>query len=64
MQPAPPTLVPGLVPGRSITAPTQHAQVAVMREAAARAGRCLGDFDYVEAHATGTVVGTALKVMP
>ena len=47
----------GLAPGRNITAPTRHAQVELMRTAAARAGRTTREFDYLEAHATGTVVG-------
>ena len=51
----------GLAQGRYITAPTRHAQVALMRTASARAGRAPGDFDYVEAHATGTVVGDRIE---
>ena len=51
----------GLAPGRSIYAPTRHAQVTLMRAAAARAGRTPGEFDYVEAHATGTEVGDRIE---
>ncbi len=51
----------GLAQGRYITAPTRHAQVGLMREASARAGRTPEDFDYVEAHATGTVVGDRIE---
>ena len=50
-----------LVPGRSITAPTQHSQVELMRTACIHAGRHPGDFDYIEAHATGTVVGDRIE---
>ena len=51
----------GLAQGRYITAPTRHAQVELMREARARAGRTPEEFDYVEAHATGTVVGDRIE---
>ena len=51
----------GLVNGRFITAPTQHAQAALMRAAHARAGRCPEEFDYIEAHATGTAVGDRIE---
>ena len=51
----------GLAQGRYITAPTRHAQVQLMQQAAARAGRGPGDFDYIEAHATGTVVGDRIE---
>ncbi|MDE0695213.1 MAG: type I polyketide synthase, partial [Boseongicola sp.] len=51
----------GLAPGRNITAPTRHAQVELMRTAVARAGRTAQEFDYVEAHATGTVVGDRIE---
>ncbi len=51
----------GLPPGRNITAPTRHAQVKLMRTAAARAGRTAEEFDYLEAHATGTVVGDRIE---
>ena len=51
----------GLAPGRFISAPTHHGQVALMREAAARAGRSALDFDYIEAHATGTAVGDPVE---
>ncbi len=47
----------GLAQGRYITAPTSHAQAELMRTARARAGRSPREIDYVEAHATGTVVG-------
>ena len=50
-----------LAPGRYISAPTRHSQVLLMREAAARAGRTPGEFDYVEAHATGTAVGDPIE---
>ena len=51
----------GLAPGRFISAPTGHAQVALMRQAIARAGLSPGDFDYIEAHATGTEVGDRIE---
>ncbi len=51
----------GLAPGRFISAPTRHAQVTLMREALARAGRTAGQFDYIEAHATGTAVGDPIE---
>ena len=51
----------GLAPGRYITAPTRHAQTELMRTACARAGRTPRDFDYVEAHATGTRVGDRIE---
>ena len=51
----------GLASGRFITAPTRHSQVALMRTAYARAGRAPREFDYIEAHATGTVVGDRIE---
>ena len=51
----------GLAPGRFISAPTRHAQIQLMREASARAGRTPSDFDYIEAHATGTAVGDPIE---
>ena len=51
----------GLAQGRYITAPTRHSQIELMREARARAGLGLEDFDYIEAHATGTVVGDRIE---
>ena len=51
----------GLAPGRNIIAPTRHAQVELMRTAVARAGRTAREFDYVEAHATGTAVGDRIE---
>ena len=51
----------GLDPGRYITAPTRHSQVELMRTACARAGLSPSDFDYVEAHATGTQVGDPIE---
>ena len=51
----------GLAPGRYITAPTGHGQVELMRTACARAGRTPQDFDYIEAHATGTRVGDRIE---
>ncbi|MCY4592999.1 MAG: SDR family NAD(P)-dependent oxidoreductase [Alphaproteobacteria bacterium] len=50
-----------LAPGRYISAPTRHSQILLMREAAARAGRTPGEFDYIEAHATGTAVGDPIE---
>ena len=50
-----------LAQGRYITAPTRHAQVELMRTAYARAGRTPQEFDYIEAHATGTVVGDRME---
>ena len=52
---------PGLAPGRFISAPTHHGQVRLMREASARAGLDPLDFDYIEAHATGTAVGDPIE---
>ncbi len=51
----------GLAPGRYITAPTRHAQAELMRVAGTRAGRGPQEFDYIEAHATGTVVGDRIE---
>ena len=51
----------GLAQGRYITAPTRHAQVELMRSACASAGRTPREFDYIEAHATGTVVGDRME---
>ena len=51
----------GLAQGRYITAPTRHSQVELMRAACGRAGLGPGDFDYIEAHATGTVVGDRIE---
>ena len=51
----------GLTPGRYITAPTRHGQAELMRTACARAGRTPLDFDYIEAHATGTRVGDRIE---
>ena len=51
----------GLAQGRYITAPTRHAQADLMRMACARAGRGPQEFDYIEAHATGTVVGDRIE---
>ena len=51
----------GLAPGRFISAPTRHSQVLLMREAAVRARRTPCEFDYIEAHATGTAVGDPVE---
>ena len=51
----------GLAQGRYITAPTGHAQAELMRTARSRAGRSPSQIDYVEAHATGTVVGDRIE---
>ncbi len=51
----------GLAQGRYITAPTRHAQVELMRAAQERAGRAPQEFDYIEAHATGTAVGDRIE---
>ena len=51
----------GLAQGRYITAPTRHAQADLMRLACARSGRQPREFDYIEAHATGTVVGDRIE---
>ncbi|MYE59048.1 MAG: type I polyketide synthase, partial [Alphaproteobacteria bacterium] len=51
----------GLAQGRYITAPTRHAQAELMRKACERANRSPRDFDYIEAHATGTVVGDRIE---
>ncbi len=50
-----------LAPGRYISAPTRHSQILLMREAVVRAGRTPGEFDYIEAHATGTAVGDPIE---
>ena len=50
-----------LAQGRYITAPTRHAQVKLMQDARNRAGRSANEFDYIEAHATGTVVGDRVE---
>ena len=50
-----------LAQGRYITAPTRHAQARLMQDARLRAGRAAGEFDYIEAHATGTVVGDRVE---
>ena len=51
----------GSAQGRYITAPTRHSQVGLMRTACERAGLGPEDFDYIEAHATGTVVGDRIE---
>ena len=51
----------GLAPGRMITAPTRHGQIDVMRRARSCAGLQAADFDYIEAHGTGTVVGDRIE---
>ncbi|MDE2756625.1 MAG: acyltransferase domain-containing protein, partial [Acidobacteriota bacterium] len=51
----------GLAQGRYITAPTRHAQADLMRQACARSGHEPREFDYIEAHATGTVVGDRIE---
>ncbi len=51
----------GLGQARFITAPTRHAQVAVMRAACDVAGMAARDIDYVEAHATGTQIGDKIE---
>ncbi|MDE2660840.1 MAG: SDR family NAD(P)-dependent oxidoreductase [Acidobacteriota bacterium] len=51
----------GLGQARYITAPTRHAQVAVMRAACAGAGMASHNIDYVEAHATGTQMGDQIE---
>jgi len=51
----------GLGQARYITAPTEHAQAAVMRAGCARAGIAPHEVDYVEAHATGTQIGDRIE---
>ena len=51
----------GLAPRPSIFAPTRRAQVELMRIACAQAGRSPEEFDYIEAHATGTPVGDPIE---
>ena len=51
----------GLAQGRYITAPTRHGQSDLMRTACTRAGRTPLEVDYIEAHATGTVVGDRIE---
>ena len=50
-----------LAQGRYITAPTRRAQAELMLDARSRAGRAASEFDYIEAHATGTVVGDRVE---
>ncbi len=51
----------GLAPGRVITTPTRHSQIDLIRTAWARAGLSSDYADYIEAHATGTVVGDRIE---
>ena len=51
----------GMTQGRYITAPTRHSQIELMKETMSRAGRSAAEFDYLEAHATGTVVGDRIE---
>jgi len=51
----------GMTQGRYITAPTRHSQIELMKEAMSRAGRTAAEFHYLEAHATGTVVGDRIE---
>jgi len=51
----------GLTQGRYITAPTRHSQISLIRSALALANREPEQCDYVEAHATGTVVGDRIE---
>ena len=51
----------GPAQGRYITAPTLHSQMEVIGQACRRAGLRPREFDYVEAHATGTVVGDRIE---
>ena len=50
-----------LAPGRMITAPTRRGQIEVMRSAQTRSGFKPADFDYIEAHGTGTIVGDRIE---
>eukprot|EP00977_Amphora_coffeiformis_P007314 scaffold1586_cov158-Amphora_coffeaeformis.AAC.3 len=50
-----------LTQGRMILAPTQHAQASLMRQVAKKAGISPLEVDYLEAHATGTVVGDSTE---
>ena len=51
----------GLAPRSSIFAPTRRSQVELMQIACNRAGRSPQEFDYIEAHATGTQVGDPIE---
>ncbi len=51
----------GLTQGRYITAPTRHSQISLISSALALANRDPLEFDYIEAHATGTVVGDRIE---
>jgi thioester reductase-like protein len=51
----------GSAPGRMITAPTKHAQVALMNAACDSAGILPDQVGYLEAHATGTRVGDRVE---
>ena len=47
--------------GRYITAPTAHAQIDLMRTVCERVGMKPEEFDYIEAHATGTKLGDRIE---
>ena len=51
----------GLARGRYITAPTMHSQISLIKSALAMANRKPEELDYLEAHATGTVVGDRIE---
>ena len=51
----------GLAPRPSIFAPTRRAQVELMQIACDRANCSPQEFDYIEAHATGTQVGDPIE---